>query len=159
MNWVIFTKTKPTILLINISFRIFSKQDLPSVLAIERLTYPSPWSEQQFIDSLNNPRTLAYLILKDNQIVGYSIATQTLDFTDLLNICIHPRHQNQSLGAKLFNHLLAMLDTKIVFIEVRVSNHNALSFYKKLGFRVINTRKKYYSDGEDAKILRFSTSD
>jgi ribosomal-protein-alanine N-acetyltransferase len=46
---------------------------------------------------------------------------------------------------------------KEVFIEVRTSNHSALSFYKKLRFEAINTRKKYYSDGEDAIILRFIT--
>lgn len=159
MSWVIFTKMKPTTPLINISFSTFSKQDLPSVLVIERLTYPSPWSEQQFIDSLNNPQTLTHLILKGNQILGYSIALHASKFTDLLNICIHPQYQNQGFGRQLFNHLLTALDRKVVFIEVRISNYNALSFYKKLGFKTINTRKKYYSDGEDAKILYFSTSD
>ena len=111
----------------------------------------------KFIQSLNNPNILAHLILKDEQIVGYSISLQTLEFTDLLNICIHPKHQQQGFGAQLFNHLLNTLASKEVLIEVRNSNYNALSFYKKLGFKVINIRKKYYADGEDAKILRFST--
>lgn len=109
----------------------------------------------KFTQSLNNPNSLAHLILKDRQIVGYSIAFQTADFTDLLNICIHPQHQHQGLGAQLWTHFLSALHRKKVLIEVRVSNHNALRFYQKLGFESINIRKKYYSDGEDAKILRF----
>jgi ribosomal-protein-alanine N-acetyltransferase len=149
---------KPTIKPINISFRVFSPQDVDAVLVIEQLAYKTPWRRVQFIQSLSNPNILAYLILKDNRIVGYSIALHTLDFTDLLNICIHPQYQHQGLGAQLFNHLLNVSNIKEVFIEVRVTNYNALLFYKKLGFKVINIRKKYYSDGEDAKMLHFSIS-
>lgn len=148
---------KPITRPINISFRVFNLQDVDAVLAIERLAYKSPWRKAQFIQSLNNPNMLAYLILKDNQIVGYSITLHTLEFTDLLNICIHPQYQHQGLGAQLFHHLLNTSNIKAVFIEVRMTNHKALLFYKKLGFKVINIRKKYYSDGEDAKILYFST--
>ncbi|OIR25510.1 ribosomal-protein-alanine N-acetyltransferase [Bathymodiolus thermophilus thioautotrophic gill symbiont] len=140
------------------SFRVFDPQYIDAVLAIERLAYKTPWSEVQFIQSLSNSNILAHLILQDNQIVGYSIALHTLEFTDLLNICIHPTYQHQGLGAQLFNHLLDTSDIKEVFIEVRITNYNALLFYKKLGFKVINIRKKYYSDGEDAKILRFLIS-
>ncbi len=149
---------KPTIKPINISFRVFSPQDVDAVLVIEQLAYKTPWRRVQFIQSLSNPSILAYLILKDNRIVGYSIALHTLDFTDLLNICIHPQYQHQGLGAQLFNYLLNVSNIKEVFIEVRVTNYNALLFYKKLGFTVINIRKKYYSDGEDAKMLHFSIS-
>lgn len=142
----------------DISFRTFGKQDIDVVLAIEQLAYKSPWSRVGFAQSLESPNTLAYLILKDDQVVGYSIALYMAEFIDLLNICIHPQYQHQGLGGQLFNHLLSASNTKEVFIEVRVHNYNALSFYKKLGFKVISTRKKYYSDGEDAKILHFSTS-
>lgn len=139
----------------NVSFRIFDKQDIDAVLAIEQLAYEIPWNRAQFSQSLVNPNTLAHLILKENQIVGYSVALQTPDFTDLLNICIHPKFQHQGLGGQLFDYLLSESGARSIFIEVRASNRNALFFYKKLGFELINIRKKYYSDGEDAKILRF----
>ena len=145
--------TKP----INISFRIFDVQDIDDVLAIERLTYKTPWNKVKFNHSLNNPNTLAYLIFQYNQVLGYSIALCASKTVDLLNICIHPDYQHQGLGAKLFAYQLQASDAKEVFIEVRVSNHSALLFYKKLGFEVIDRRKKYYSDGEDAIILRFVT--
>jgi ribosomal-protein-alanine N-acetyltransferase len=145
--------TKP----INISFRIFDAQDINDILVIERLTYKIPWNKAKFTHSLNNPNTLAYLIFKDNQVLGYSIALCASKTADLLNICIHPDYQHQGLGTKLFAYQLQISGVKEFFIEVRVSNHSALSFYKKLGFKAINTRKKYYSDGEDAIILRFVT--
>ena len=157
MNWVISIKTKPTTKRINTSFRDFTVRDINPVLKIERLAYDSPWSQAKFTDSLNNPKTLAYLLTIDEQVLGYFVATHSSDSADLLNICIHPEHQHQGLGTQLFDYLTQQLQTlnlNTIFIEVRASNESTLSFYQKLGFKVIDSRKKYYSNGEDAKILR-----
>ncbi|KAA0443347.1 MAG: ribosomal-protein-alanine N-acetyltransferase [Candidatus Thioglobus sp.] len=161
MSWDIFIKMKHRIALINISFNPFSLQDLPSVLAIECLSYPHPWSEQQFIDSLNNPQIMADLILLDGKIIGYALSLRAPDFADLLNICIHPKKQRRGLGEALFNRVLQQLQSiKIttIFLEVRSSNQSAFLFYQQLGFEIIDTRKAYYSNGEDAKIMRFQSA-
>jgi ribosomal-protein-alanine N-acetyltransferase len=41
-----------------------------------------------------------------------------------------------------------------VWLEVRVSNISAIEFYKKLGFKRSGYAPSYYSDGEDAIILK-----
>lgn len=160
MSWVISTKTKPTTKRINTSFRDFTVRDIPLVLTIERLVYDSPWSQAKFTDSLNNPKTLSSLLIIDEQVLGYFVATYSPDSVDLLNICIHPEHQHQGLGTQLFDNLIQQLQAlslNTIFIEVRASNKSTLLFYQKLGFNVIDSRKKYYSNGEDAKILRLQT--
>ena len=142
---------------INTSFRGFTIRDINPVLTIERLAYDSPWSQAKFADSLNNPKTLAYLLTIDEQVLGYFVATHSPDSVDLLNICIHPEYQHQGLGTQLFDYLIQQLQTlslNTIFIEVRASNKSTLLFYQKLGFKAIDSRKKYYSNGEDAKILR-----
>jgi ribosomal-protein-alanine N-acetyltransferase len=142
---------------INISFKAFTAKDIDHVLTIEHLVYDSPWSQAKFIDSLSNPKTLANLLVVDEQVLGYFIATHSPDSADLLNICIHPRYQHQGLGTQLFDYLTKQLQTlnlDTLFIEVRASNETAFLFYQKLGFKLIGLRKKYYSNGEDAKILR-----
>ena len=148
---------KPTTKRINTSFRDFTIRDINPVLTIERLVYDSPWSQAKFTDSLNNPKTLASLLTIDEQVLGYFVATHSSDSVDLLNICIHPEHQHQGLGTQLFDYLTQQIQTlnlNTIFIEVRASNKSTLLFYQKLGFKVIDSRKKYYSNGEDAKILR-----
>jgi len=160
MSWVISTKTKPITKRINTSFRDFTVRDIPLVLTIERLVYDSPWSQAKFTDSLNNPKTLSSLLIIDDQVLGYFVATHSPDSMDLLNICIHPEHQHQGLGTQLFDYLsqqLQALSLNTIFIEVRAANKSALLFYQKLGFNLIDSRKKYYSNGEDAKILRLQT--
>lgn len=41
-----------------------------------------------------------------------------------------------------------------LLLEVRPSNKRALRAYEKLGFLQINTRPSYYSNGEEARVLK-----
>lgn len=157
MNWVIFIKTKPTTKPITISFSTFSLKELDAVLEIEQLAYDFPWRRTQFVDSLNNPQTQASLMRQGDKIRGYALLLRVLDSADLLNICIHPEYQHQGLGAQFLTYLLQKLQNsgvKTVLIEVRMSNRVARNLYQKFGFEAVAVRKKYYSNGEDAKILR-----
>jgi ribosomal-protein-alanine N-acetyltransferase len=97
------------------------------------------------------------LIVAGDQVLGYMVALRSVDSADLLNICVHPDYQHQGLGRALFDYLvqqLQLLGINDIFIEVRQSNHSALLFYQTMGFEAIDIRKKYYSNLEDAKILR-----
>ena len=96
---------------INISFKAFTAKDIDHALAIERLVYDSPWNQAKFTDSLNNPKTLASLLVVDEQVLGYFVATHSPDSADLLNICIHPQYQHQGLGTQLFDYLTKQLQT------------------------------------------------
>ena len=157
MIWAIFIKMKPAIKLIITSFRQAIDQDLKQILAIEARAYEFAWSRQKFIDSFNNPNISIQLILTKDQIIGYLVTLQSIDFIDILNICIDPKFQQQGLGKKLLNDLLchpAKIAIKSIFLEVRESNRVAINFYQNFGFELLDTRKKYYSNLEDAKILR-----
>ncbi|WP_428095525.1 ribosomal protein S18-alanine N-acetyltransferase [Candidatus Thioglobus sp.] len=145
--------TKP----INISFRSASREDLDQILAIEVRAYSQPWSLKKFADSYDNPSIKIQLILLNGQIKGYLLTQLSIEFIDILNICIDPEFQQQGLGKKLLDDLLEQQEktvVKSIFLEVRVSNVVAINFYQNYGFKLLDTRKKYYSNLEDAKILR-----
>lgn len=96
------------------------------------------------------------LISYDDQIAGYLITLNSIDFIDILTIAITPQFQRKGLGRELLDDLLQRLDknkVRSIMLEVRVSNVSAIHFYQKYGFELIDTRKKYYSNLEDAKIL------
>ena len=44
-------------------------------------------------------------------------------------------------------------DTTAIHLEVRVSNSNAISLYKKFGFKEDGIRPRYYDDNEDALLM------
>ena len=156
MSLDISIKTKRITKLINTSFRVASSQDLDQILAIENRAYQYPWNKEKFADSFNNPNVSIQLILHNEQIIGYLLTLQSLEFIDILNICIDPKFQQQGFGKQLLDNFLELQNkgVKSVFLEVRESNGVAINFYQHRGFELIDTRKKYYSNGENAKILR-----
>jgi ribosomal-protein-alanine N-acetyltransferase len=70
---------------------------------------------------------------------------------------IHPDYQGQGLGQALLYALLKSAwqrQLERATLEVRASNHPALSLYRKFGFKEAGRRRHYYPDtGEDALIL------
>ncbi|MDC0407674.1 MAG: ribosomal protein S18-alanine N-acetyltransferase [Gammaproteobacteria bacterium] len=125
--------------------------------AIENCVFSAPWSQQKLLDSFQNPSISMRLISYDDQIAGYLLTLNSIDFIDILTIAITPQFQQQGLGRALLDDLLQRLDknkVRSIMLEVRVSNVSAIHFYQKYGFELIDTREKYYSNLEDAKILR-----
>ncbi|MDC9727047.1 MAG: ribosomal protein S18-alanine N-acetyltransferase [Candidatus Thioglobus sp.] len=148
---------KPITKHISTFFRSASIQDLDQILRIEQRAYSQPWSEQKFVDSFNHADIDIQLATQDQMVIGYCLTLPSLEFVDVLNICIDPDYQQQGLGRQLLDNLCKQHKgsaRKAIMLEVRESNIVAINFYQSYGFKQIDIRKKYYSNGEDAKILR-----
>ncbi|MBE9515573.1 MAG: ribosomal protein S18-alanine N-acetyltransferase [Proteobacteria bacterium] len=139
--------------------RPLRSEDLKHVIQVETAAYEQPWTPAIFRDCL---RVGYYCVVVElsGKIVGHGIMSLGVGECHLLNICIHPDFQGQSLGTALINYLLDVARWKkarIAFLEVRVSNERAHRLYQQLGFEEIGIRKNYYPNGksarEDARIL------
>ena len=164
MSWDIITKTKPIIKPISISYNKLSLNDTDSIILIENQNSHNPWSKNQIIESILNPTNLCYSISINNQIIGFLMAMSAIDTVDILNISINANFQRKGYGEKLLLFLIIELKNRKIselIIEVRVSNHSAISFYLSLGFEEISVRKDYYkinskhpNQKEDGIIMR-----
>ncbi|MGI9254119.1 MAG: ribosomal protein S18-alanine N-acetyltransferase [Thermomicrobiales bacterium] len=90
-------------------------------------------------------------------VVGFAGMWNAFDEAHLTTIAIDEPYRGRGLGEAL---LIAVFDEAIrrginwVTLEVRVSNESAQALYRKWGFTVQGTRKRYYSDNnEDAYIM------
>lgn len=136
------------------------EEDLPEVLAIEELCFPNPWSRETFLGEIQN-RAISFPLVvvhrQQKRIAGYVIFWQIGDEAQVNNVAIHPDFQGQGLGELAMRHVLDRLKENgvhFVSLEVRVSNHRALSLYRKLGFSILGVRKDYYSRPvEDAYVM------
>ena len=134
-------------------------QDLDRIYEIEKIAYPFPWTRGIIKDCLSiGYACFGLQIGKD--LVGYTIFNWAASEAHLLNLCIHPDWQQRGFGSLLLEYTInqmGRLDNETVFLEVRVSNPEAASLYKKRGFRVIGYRRSYYKAGdgrEDAIVMR-----
>jgi ribosomal-protein-alanine N-acetyltransferase len=85
---------------------------------------------------------------------AFLVAWHVADELHILNIATDPSVRRRGLGTSLMTVALeyaAQSGVRLVLLEVRRSNRDALRFYRRLGFSVMGVRPGYYADnGEDA---------
>ena len=131
---------------------------LDQVLTIEQEIFALPWSRNDFIYELQENKYAHYSVLvSDEKVVAFCGLWCLFDQAQITNIAVTKANQKKGNGSLLMNH---MLQTAINFgcetisLEVRVSNIQAISMYKKYGFEILSVRKGYYQDNhEDAYLM------
>lgn len=140
------------------SIRPMLETDLPAVFSIESRIYEFPWTERNFIDSMQ-AGYLLHCLLIDQQLVGYIVMMAVVDEYHLLNISIDADFQGKGHGKYLLEWGLAQAQAARMngmLLEVRPSNLQAKGLYEALGFQPVGIRKNYYpaKEGrEDALVL------
>jgi ribosomal-protein-alanine N-acetyltransferase len=135
------------------------KKHVPSILPIERVSYPKPWSEHVFASELQLAARgeRCYLVaLEDNDVVAYAGMLYAVDEAHVTNIAAAPAHQRRGLATRLLAELSWIAiehGSTAMTLEVRVSNTAAQSLYAKFGFTPAGVRQRYYENTEDAIVM------
>lgn len=132
--------------------------DLDTVMRIEPVIYPFPWSLGNFRDSLNTGYS-CWVFELDGRIAGYTVMMLVLDEAHLLNLSVAKEAQGQGYGDMLLSFIMDKArehGALNMFLEVRVSNKVAISLYEKKGFNDMAIRPRYYpaeNGREDAMLM------
>ncbi|MGW8185850.1 MAG: ribosomal protein S18-alanine N-acetyltransferase [Desulfobacterales bacterium] len=132
---------------------------IDGIIAIEESSFQQPWQRISFLDELSCRDALDVVVLdpRCGQILAYACLRLTLDEIHLLKIAVAPRWRRRGIATWLLDYCLGLgqrRKARKVYLEVRPSNGSAMDFYRKIGFRIIGSRPKYYTDtGEDALIM------
>ena len=141
----------------NITCEPLSLKNLPDVLAIERVSFPEPWSEGLFLREMRH-RDSHFVVFRLNlEVIGYGGFWLVRDEAHITNIAVHPLCRRQGYGTMILEHLLDAAVSRhatTATLEVRETNVVALNLYRKFGFRPVALQRGYYSDtGEDAIVM------
>jgi [ribosomal protein S18]-alanine N-acetyltransferase len=138
-----------------LAVRTLSFSDLPQVIAIERRSFPSPWSLAMFVLELSKPSGICLAAVEANQILGYVICARYDEAFHVMDIAVDPDHRRAGVASVLLDSVVARAGEDANYtLEVRVSNAGAIALYERYGFRGVGTRPRYYADnGEDAIIM------
>jgi ribosomal-protein-alanine N-acetyltransferase len=144
-----------------VTIDLMGRSDLPEILAIERESFSSPWTAGMFTEELEN--TLAQCLViritdKGKSVISaYIIFRLIADEAHLHNLAVKKESKRQGLAQSLMETMkdIAMqVGICARTLEVRETNKEAISLYRKCGFVVKGRRPLYYTDThEDALIM------
>ena len=138
--------------------RTMRTSDAELVAQNEAAAYDHPWTKRIIVDCLRAGYQ-CWVLANKQQIVAHAVVSVAIGECHLLTLCVHPDHQRNGYGRKLFKLMLDRAqkqEAEVCFLEVRRSNEGAIELYRSMGFVQIGERKNYYpgkGDREDALIM------
>jgi [ribosomal protein S18]-alanine N-acetyltransferase len=135
--------------------RRLAYSDLPAVIAIERRSFPTPWSLAMFVLELSKPSGVCLAAVDEDGLAGYLVCSRYDDVWHLMNVAVAPDKRRAGIARELIERMFEENGPDAQYtLEVRVSNGVAISMYERFGFRSAGLRRRYYHDnGEDALIM------
>jgi ribosomal-protein-alanine N-acetyltransferase len=134
--------------------------DLPVVGEIEALSFSNPWSDATFRGEIQNKGISFPMVIvrrADERVAGYVIYWHVRDEVQINNVAVHPDFRRKGICEAALKLVLKEIREKgavFVSLEVRASNAAAIRLYEKLAFKVLGTRKGYYTNPvEDARVM------
>jgi dihydroorotate dehydrogenase electron transfer subunit len=141
----------------SVTVRSAFAEDITGIVAVERLSFPSPWDVATFESTLEDQRCLSALAIDGQMVVGYCLALNLTSMVHILNLAVHPDVRRRGIGRRLVQTILkesVANDRLCAVLEVRQFNVAARALYTSLGFSHVSTWNNYYSDtDEDAAIM------
>jgi ribosomal-protein-alanine N-acetyltransferase len=133
------------------------RTDVEEILAIERMSFETPWPRSAFDLAIAAPDLLS-LIADSDRVLGYIVGCP--DGNDLLiaNVAVCPDARARGVGTQLLNAAIERASDSHLdgcTLDVRVSNAAAQRLYGELGFAAVGRRAGYYQHPyEDAVAMR-----
>ena len=132
-------------------------EDIEEIMAIEGVSFSSPWTRNMFLWELRDDSPSHFLVAKvDESIVGYGGFCTALDEAHISSLAVHPSFRRRKIGKRLLTAILDLAKSegiKEVALEVRAGNVPAQNLYAKFGFKVVGRHQRYYQDTREDALL------
>lgn len=134
--------------------------DADAIAAVEAAASPQPWSADQLRQSLQAPTTWGWVAEgAGGALLGHLLASCVAEEGEILTLAVAPGARRRGIGRDL---VAACTDrwrgAGVIagWLEVRVDNRAARDLYRGTGWREAGLRPRYYRDGADAVVMRWS---
>ena len=107
------------------------------------------WSKNQIINQINKQTNLAFGAFYNENLVSFILGDlfniEKISEYEILMIYVCKDFRKKGLGTKLLNKIEENnTRLKKIYLEVSKNNFEGISFYKKMKFIGMNTRKNYF---------------
>ncbi len=137
------------------SVREVGPQDLARILELEELCFGAEaWTSSMVAEEFG--RSGGIFLGVGHPLDAYVCGWAIVGELHLLQIAVHPDARRRGLATQVHEALLraAAPHAEYGWLEVKVGNAAAISFYERLGWVPTGRRPCYYADGSDAIVFR-----
>lgn len=139
------------------NLRALKKDDIPFLVSA-RESFSDAWDEKMLVSAFRAGNFFGFIAedIKDGAPKGFITYSVNIDTSDLQDLFVAEDYRKQGAGNALVSAFIKEAfsrGVKKLFLEVRESNVPAIKLYEKAGFTFLAERKKYYSDGENARVF------
>ena len=134
----------------------FTEKYISQAQQLEKLCFSAPWTEQNFLDTLNNGHSIFLAAFSAVEFAGYISADTVCGTAYINNIAVKPQFRRKGAARALINELERRAVESNRFemtLEVRSKNLPALALYEKCGFETAGKRKNFYRHPDDDGII------
>lgn len=135
---------------------LMKQEHLEGVATLERLCFGEPWSAKA-LELLLGDGAFAVVCTEGQDVLAYGGMLSVLDEGQVTNIAVHPDHRRCGLGRRVLEAMLEEAERRgltEISLEVRASNHAAISLYEQAGFSAVGRRRSFYKQPtEDALVM------
>ena len=107
------------------------------------------WSKNQIINQINKKTNLAFGAFYNETLVSFILGDlfniEKISEYEILLIYVRKNFRKKGLGTKFLN-IIEENNTRLkkIYLEVSKNNSEGISFYKKMKFKEMHTRKSYF---------------
>lgn len=125
---------------------------------LHREDFIRPWTDGEFEQLLAQEAVFGFAGLEIGKgsagPVGFVLARLAAGEAEILTVAVARSHRREGLGWLLMDAVLRELHAaraEALFLEVDEANAGAIALYRRLGFREVGKRPRYYQAAEDTK--------
>ncbi|MBO5068421.1 MAG: ribosomal protein S18-alanine N-acetyltransferase [Clostridia bacterium] len=139
------------------TFQFLQREDVDKIVELFNENFPDGWNKNMLLSAFDGGRFFSIGCFNNEKLIGAITCSLSIDDADIEGITVDKTYRNKGVGQKLLKNAEQNIkDSGItaVLLEVRQSNIPAKSLYEKAGYKQIFVRKSYYSDGENAVVMK-----
>ena len=139
--------------------RAYRADDFESLWELDQRCFQTEiaYSREELAYYLRNKAAICLLAWEGDRIAGFILGHRDRrGFGHIVTLDIDPAQRRSGVGTTLMQALeerLCLSECSSILLEVAVNNIAALTFYKKHGYSVLKTLRRYYPGGLDGLLM------
>ena len=139
--------------------RDYSSANFEQLWALDQKCFPPgiAYSREELAFYLESPAAICLIAWSKGKILGFALGNRDRrGFGHIITLDVDPVRQRSGCGSTLIEALetrFANTGCDSILLEVAVNNRAALGFYKKHGYAVVKTLRRYYPGGLDGLLM------